>query len=149
MIIKVDENGNIKAMARGLAPVIVQGCSDSTSKCISKQLATQNGHLKTLRERLKGITDQQRVAKVFYFFAVVRTFDKKITGADFSIFANVKSPKTVTLARLPISPATVPDEFHYWNFLTLWPAFLFSCFVEYEVSVLSTVAGAKSRAALQ
>ncbi|VDK58695.1 unnamed protein product [Gongylonema pulchrum] len=67
VIIKVDENGNIKAMARGLAPVIVQGCCGATSKCIPEQLLAQNGHLRTLKDRLTGITDQQRVEKVFTY----------------------------------------------------------------------------------
>ncbi|CAG9533798.1 unnamed protein product [Cercopithifilaria johnstoni] len=65
VIIKIDENGNIKAMARGLAPVIVQGWNDPTSKCIPKQLIAQKGRLKTIKDRLKGITDQQRVEKIF------------------------------------------------------------------------------------
>lgn len=64
MIIKVDGNGNIKAMARDLAPVIVQGWNNPTSKCISEQLINQRGHLKTIKDRLKGITDQQRIEKV-------------------------------------------------------------------------------------
>uniref|UniRef100_A0A915PTN1 MH2 domain-containing protein n=1 Tax=Setaria digitata TaxID=48799 RepID=A0A915PTN1_9BILA len=65
VIVKVDENGNIKAMARGLAPVIVQGWNEPTSKCISEQLITQKGRLKTIKDRLKGITDQQRIEKIF------------------------------------------------------------------------------------
>ncbi|KAK6111949.1 MH2 domain family protein [Brugia pahangi] len=65
VIIKIDRNGNIKAMARDLAPVIVQGWHDPVSKCIPDQLISQEGHLKTIKDRLKGITDQQRVEKIF------------------------------------------------------------------------------------
>ncbi|VDO45169.1 unnamed protein product [Brugia timori] len=65
VIIKIDGNGNIKAMARDLAPVIVQGWHDPVSKCIPDQLINQEGHLKTIKDRLKGITDQQRVEKIF------------------------------------------------------------------------------------
>ncbi|EJW79898.1 hypothetical protein WUBG_09193 [Wuchereria bancrofti] len=52
-------------MARDLAPVIVQGWNDPISKCIPDQLINQKGHLKTIKDRLKGITDQQRVEKIF------------------------------------------------------------------------------------
>uniref|UniRef100_A0A158Q8A0 MH2 domain-containing protein n=1 Tax=Elaeophora elaphi TaxID=1147741 RepID=A0A158Q8A0_9BILA len=65
VIVKIDGNGNVKAMARGLAPVIVQGWNDPRSKCIPEQLVAQKGHLKTIKDRLKGITDQQRVEKIF------------------------------------------------------------------------------------
>lgn len=51
-------------MARGLAPVIVQGWNDPTTKCIPEQLIAQKGRLKTIKDRLMGITDQQRVEKV-------------------------------------------------------------------------------------
>ncbi|VDM99466.1 unnamed protein product, partial [Thelazia callipaeda] len=65
VIIKIDENGNIKAMARGMTPVIVQGWNNLNSKCISDRLIAQKGHLKTIKDRLKGITDQQRIEKIF------------------------------------------------------------------------------------
>lgn len=61
---KVDGNGNIKAMARGYAPVIVQEWQNPASKCYSNRLVEQRGQLKTLKDRLNGLTDQQRIEKV-------------------------------------------------------------------------------------
>ncbi|VDK80663.1 unnamed protein product [Litomosoides sigmodontis] len=65
VIVKIDMNGNMKAMARGLAPVIAQGWNDPISKCIPEQLIVRKGRLATIKDRLKGITDQQRVEKIF------------------------------------------------------------------------------------
>ncbi|VDD86812.1 unnamed protein product [Enterobius vermicularis] len=59
VIIKMDNQGNIKAMARGSTPVIVQGWKEPNSNCISERLLREQGKLKT-KERIAKIFDMRR-----------------------------------------------------------------------------------------
>ncbi|KHN82975.1 hypothetical protein Tcan_13515 [Toxocara canis] len=61
----MDNQGNIKAMARGSTPIIVQGTAEPELNCISERLTRDQGRLKTRREQAAGAPDEERIAKIF------------------------------------------------------------------------------------
>uniref|UniRef100_A0A0K0FZ08 MH2 domain-containing protein n=1 Tax=Strongyloides venezuelensis TaxID=75913 RepID=A0A0K0FZ08_STRVS len=63
VIIKMDSQGNIKAMARGTAPVIVQNWKNSKKHCIGEKLLRLQGKLIT--KRGVDMNDDDRIFKVF------------------------------------------------------------------------------------
>ncbi|VDK46406.1 unnamed protein product [Anisakis simplex] len=65
VIIKMDNQGNIKAMARGSTPIIVQGTAEPRLTCIPEKLIKQQGRLKTNHDQAIGGTDEERIAKIF------------------------------------------------------------------------------------
>ncbi|VDM38231.1 unnamed protein product [Toxocara canis] len=80
VIIKMDNQGNIKAMARGSTPIIVQGTAEPELNCISERLTRDQGRLKTRREQAAGAPDEERIAKIFdmrrFKSAIVREMGK-------------------------------------------------------------------------
>uniref|UniRef100_A0AC34G8U9 MH2 domain-containing protein n=2 Tax=Panagrolaimus sp. ES5 TaxID=591445 RepID=A0AC34G8U9_9BILA len=63
VIIKMDNQGNIKAMARGSTPIFVQGWKDSKSHCISDKVIRNHGKLIT-KSSTAIQNDEDRVVKV-------------------------------------------------------------------------------------
>ncbi|TKR58689.1 hypothetical protein L596_030100 [Steinernema carpocapsae] len=61
VIIKMDYQGNIKAMARGATPIFVQGWKDTKNTCMSQRLIRLQGRLKTNG----GGTEDEQVLKIF------------------------------------------------------------------------------------
>jgi hypothetical protein len=65
----MDEKGNLKAMARGLTPIFVQGCRDTKNNCASDKLIRSHGRLAT---RVATETnDEDRVFKVVKIFIAI------------------------------------------------------------------------------
>jgi hypothetical protein len=62
----MDAHGNLKAMARGLTPIFVQGCRDPKTTCASDKLTRAHGRLTTCVGA--ETTDEERVFKVKCFF---------------------------------------------------------------------------------
>lgn len=59
----MDNQGNIKAMARGSTPIFVQGWKDSKSHCISDKVIRNHGKLIT-KSSTAIQNDEDRVVKV-------------------------------------------------------------------------------------
>ncbi|KAE9549819.1 hypothetical protein FO519_006970 [Halicephalobus sp. NKZ332] len=64
VIIKMDNQGNIKAMARGSTPIYVQGWKDSKCHCISDKIIRNHGKLIN-KSATSAISDEDRVVKIF------------------------------------------------------------------------------------
>uniref|UniRef100_A0AC34QII6 MH2 domain-containing protein n=1 Tax=Panagrolaimus sp. JU765 TaxID=591449 RepID=A0AC34QII6_9BILA len=64
VIIKMDNQGNIKAMARGSTPIFVQGWKDSKSHCISDKVIKCHGKLMN-KSATSALSDEDRVVKIF------------------------------------------------------------------------------------
>ncbi|KAK0405165.1 hypothetical protein QR680_017833 [Steinernema hermaphroditum] len=62
VIIKMDYQGNIKAMARGSTPIFIQGWKDTRNNCMGQRLVRLQGRLKT---SLGGGNEDEQVLKVF------------------------------------------------------------------------------------
>uniref|UniRef100_A0A914ED76 MH2 domain-containing protein n=1 Tax=Acrobeloides nanus TaxID=290746 RepID=A0A914ED76_9BILA len=63
VILKIDNQGNIKAMARGSTPVFVQGWRDAKSACIPDKVVRMHGKLTTKSPTCTN--DDDRIFKVF------------------------------------------------------------------------------------
>ncbi len=79
MIIKMDHQGNVKAMARGSSPVFVQGWRDSRYSCFSERVVQSQGKLITIGPTHKPIKDEDRVVKVLCLRAscITLSFSKR------------------------------------------------------------------------
>uniref|UniRef100_A0A7E4VHF7 MH2 domain-containing protein n=1 Tax=Panagrellus redivivus TaxID=6233 RepID=A0A7E4VHF7_PANRE len=64
VIIKMDNQGNIKAMARGSTPVFVQGWKDGKTHCTSDKVIRNQGKLIT-KTGTGAVSDEDRVVKIF------------------------------------------------------------------------------------
>ncbi len=70
VIIKMDYQGNIKAMARGSSPVFVQGWKESKYNCLADRIVRQQGRLTTLTpSQTSNVRDEDRVVKVGWLLA--------------------------------------------------------------------------------
>lgn len=63
----MDNQGNIKAMARGSTPIYVQGWKDSKCHCISDKVIRNHGKLIT-KSATSAISDEDRVVKVSFVY---------------------------------------------------------------------------------
>lgn len=57
----MDSQGNLKALARGLTPIFVQGCREPKSNCASDKLIRAHGRLTT--RMATETNDEERIFK--------------------------------------------------------------------------------------
>ncbi|KAI1730501.1 MH2 domain-containing protein [Ditylenchus destructor] len=80
VIIKMDSEGNIRAMARGPTPVFLQGWKEINVKnCISKKLWLNKGKLVT---KSPTMPDRERIFKVFDMGNFRRSIDEAKSSSD-------------------------------------------------------------------
>uniref|UniRef100_A0AAF5DB44 MH2 domain-containing protein n=1 Tax=Strongyloides stercoralis TaxID=6248 RepID=A0AAF5DB44_STRER len=104
VIIKMDSQGNIKAMARGAAPVIVQNWKNNKKHCIAEKLLRLQGKLIT--KRGIDMNDDDRIFKVFD----MKKFKISIERDCFETEEDVKNLLLKTCLRIALVKDGQPDD---------------------------------------
>ncbi|CEF68936.1 SMAD domain, Dwarfin-type and SMAD/FHA domain and SMAD domain-like-containing protein [Strongyloides ratti] len=104
VIIKMDSQGNIKAMARGAAPVIVQNWKNNKKHCIGEKLLRLQGKLIT--KRGIDMSDDDRIFKVFD----MKKFKISLERDSFETEEDVKNILLKTCLRVALVKDGQPDD---------------------------------------